>query len=128
MCSLFRSSNETMNIWTHLLGTLLFIFLIYLTYAIPVENLFTLRSDVAKANAIAQCSSKNLTDIVAESYVVNATCVEVASRDESIAEEFSALFYLIIFVITGHGRFDLKMIQQPDAVAGILCRDEIHFL
>ena len=95
MCSLFRSSNETMNIWTHLLGTLLFIFLIYLTYAIPVENLFTLRSDVAKANAIAQCSSKNLTDIVAESYVVNATCVEVASRDESIAEEFSALFYYL---------------------------------
>ena len=58
-----------MNIWTHIIGCLLFIFLIYLTYAIPVENIFTLRSDVAKANAVLQCSPKNLTDIVKEEYV-----------------------------------------------------------
>ena len=84
-----------MNIWTHVLGCLLFIFLIYLTYAIPVENIFTLRSDVTKGNAVLQCSSKNLADVVKEEYVVNATCVEVASRDENIAEEFSALFYYL---------------------------------
>lgn len=36
--SLFRSHNETMNIWTHLLGTVLFVFLFYLTYAIPISS------------------------------------------------------------------------------------------
>ena len=36
--SLFRSHNETMNIWTHLLGTLLFVSLIYITFAIPVKD------------------------------------------------------------------------------------------
>ena len=36
--SLFRSHNETMNIWTHLLGTLLFVSSIYITFAIPVKD------------------------------------------------------------------------------------------
>ena len=53
-----------MNIWTHYIGAAIFIFLIYLTYAIPVENMFTLRQDVVMANAVAQCSSRNFTDFV----------------------------------------------------------------
>ena len=82
-----------MNIWTHYIGAAIFIFLIYLTYAIPVENMFTLRQDVVMANAVAQCSSRNFTDIVRENESVNATCVDVLSRDESVAEDFSALYY-----------------------------------
>ncbi|KAK8824902.1 hypothetical protein WA538_005568, partial [Blastocystis sp. DL] len=93
--SAFRSTNETMNIWTHYIGAAIFIFLIYLTYAIPVENMFTLRQDVVMANAVAQCSSRNFTDIVRENESVNATCVDVLSRDESVAEDFSALFYYL---------------------------------
>ena len=93
--SAFRSTNETMNIWTHYIGATLFIFLIYLTYAIPVENLFTIRKDVAVANAIVQCASMNYTDFVNDHSHVNASCVDAVSRDESIAEEFSSLlFYL----------------------------------
>ena len=84
-----------MNIWTHYIGAAIFIFLIYLTYAIPVENMFTLRQDVVMANAVAQCSSRNFTDIVRENESVNATCVDVLSRDESVAEDFSALFYYL---------------------------------
>ena len=84
-----------MNIWTQYIGAAIFIFLIYLTYAIPVENMFTLRQDVVMANAVAQCSSRNFTDIVRENESVNATCVDVLSRDESVAEDFSALFYYL---------------------------------
>ena len=38
--SLFRSHNETMNIWTHLIGSVLFVFLLYLTFAIPISPRF----------------------------------------------------------------------------------------
>ena len=38
--SLFRSHNETMNIWTHLIGSVLFVFLLYLTFAIPISPHF----------------------------------------------------------------------------------------
>ena len=39
---MFHSHNETMNVWTHFLGSLLFVFLLYLTYALPVEKYSTL--------------------------------------------------------------------------------------
>ena len=93
--SAFRCTNETMNIWTHYVGASLFIFLIYLTYAIPVENLFTIRKDVVLANKAVQCTSMNYTDLVNDHSHVNSSCVNALSRDESIAEEFSSLlFYL----------------------------------
>lgn len=38
---------------------------------------------------------ENFTDIVRENESVNATCVDVLSRDESVAEDFSALFYYL---------------------------------
>ena len=39
-----------------------------------------------------------------------------------------AFFDLIVLMITGHRRFDLKMIQKPDTVSRILRRDQIRFL
>ena len=41
--------------------------------------------------------------------------------------QFAPFFKLIILMIAGHGRVDVKMIQQLDAVARILRRDQIHF-
>lgn len=46
--SLFHSHNETMNVWTHLIGTILFFFLLYLTYAIPVDHFTTAESVTSK--------------------------------------------------------------------------------
>lgn len=46
--SLFHSHNETMNVWTHLIGTFLFFFLLYLTYAIPVDHFTTAESVTSK--------------------------------------------------------------------------------
>ena len=50
--SLFHSHNETMNVWTHLLGTILFVFLLYLTYAIPVDKFTTVESVEGKVVGI----------------------------------------------------------------------------
>lgn len=37
-----------MNVWTHLIGTILFIFLLYLTYAIPVDHFTTAEAVTSK--------------------------------------------------------------------------------
>ena len=44
------------------------------------------------------------------------------------ADELMPLFHPVIFMIAGHGRMYIKMIQKPDAVSGILRRDQIHTL
>ena len=41
--------------------------------------------------------------------------------------QFPAFFDFIILVVAGHGSVDLKMVQQLDAVSGILRRDQIRF-
>ena len=74
---MFRSTNETMNVWTHLLGALLFIFLIYLTYAIPIENMQTMRQDVAKTNAAVLCAgSPEFMSTLFDEEHSKAACVE----------------------------------------------------
>ena len=102
-----------MNIWTHLIGTILFVFLIYLTYAIPVDNIFTLRPDVTKATAISECKSWNLTDIVGDE-TVNATCVETRSRDENNVQQFSNLFYYLSS--TSHAPYVAKVENESSSI------------
>ena len=78
---MFRSTNETMNVWTHLLGALLFIFLIYLTYAIPIENTQTMRQDVAKTNAAVLCAgSPEFMSTLFDEEHSKAACVERLRR------------------------------------------------
>ena len=84
-----------MNVWTHFVGATLFIFLIYLTYAIPVQNIFTLRQNVNQMTVQYQCTSMNYTDIIGDETHFNASCMDVATRDIDLAEEFSNLFYYL---------------------------------
>lgn len=95
ICSVFRSTNETMNVWTHVIGASLFIFLIYLTYAIPVENLFSLRQDITDMAIEHQCSLRNYTDVILDEVRTNSTCIDAKTRDVSLAEEFSNLYYYL---------------------------------
>ena len=37
MCSMGRSTNETLNVWTHVIGAALFIYLLFLTYRLPTS-------------------------------------------------------------------------------------------
>ena len=85
---MFRSTNETMNVWTHLLGALLFIFLIYLTYAIPIENMQTMRQDVAKTNAAVLCAgSPEFMSTLFDEEHSKAACVERGvSMETAVAE------------------------------------------
>ena len=93
---MFRSTNETMNVWTHLLGALLFIFLIYLTYAIPIENMQTMRQDVAKTNAAVLCAgSPEFMSTLFDEEHSKAACVERLSSNIDAAEEFSSLYNYI---------------------------------
>ena len=94
--SMFRSTNETMNVWTHFLGALLFIFLIYLTYAIPIENMDTMRQEVAKANALVQCNpSSDFTSTLFDEAQSKAACIERLSHHINAVEDFSSLYNYI---------------------------------
>ena len=42
------------------------------------------------------------------------------------ADELLSFFHPVIFMIAGHRRMYVKMIQKPDTVSGILRRDQIH--
>ena len=84
-----------MNVWTHIVGATLFICFIYLTYAIPVQNIFTLRQNVNQMTMQYQCTSMNYTDIIGDETHFNASCMDVATRDIDLAEEFSNLFYYL---------------------------------
>ena len=84
-----------MNIWTHVIGASLFIFLIYLTYAIPVENIFTLRQDMNDLTVQYQCNSRNYSDLISDELLSNGTCTESYSRDLVLADEFSTLYYYL---------------------------------
>ena len=93
---MFRSTNETMNVWTHFLGALLFIFLIYLTYAIPIENMDTMRQEVARVNAVVQCSpSPDFSSTLFDEAQSKAACIERLSHNVNAAEDFSSLYNYI---------------------------------
>ena len=45
---------------------------------------------------------------------------------QHLAHQDPSLFYFVIFMITGHGSMDVKMIQKLDTVSRILRCDHIH--
>lgn len=43
------------------------------------------------------------------------------------ATKLIGLIDFVVFVIACHRRLNLEMVEQPDGVSRILCRDQIHF-
>lgn len=82
-----------MNIWTHYIGALMFIFLLYLTYAIPVNIASSIRKDVLMTTAMTKCSAIQYEDVISDLSRQNTSCFDAVSQDDRVAEDFSNLYY-----------------------------------
>ena len=87
-----------MNIWTHFVGTVLFLSLLHVTFIIPVNTVSTLQNEVIMTpTTTAMCSRMDQMDISSGTYHQDGLCFEANSLEDRILEEFSYLHYYLSY-------------------------------
>ena len=81
-----------MNIWTHFIGTILFISLLHVTFTIPVNTVSILQNEVIMTpTTSSECRTMDWKDILFDNFHHEGLCFETISPEDRIIEEFSYL-------------------------------------
>lgn len=89
--SMGRSTNETMNVWTHVVGAIIFIYLLFLTYSLPAEPIGTTSLHFSSF-------LEALTEEVANFRAGSPTVPRLANHNPLCCVRFAALLEVLYFI------------------------------